>query len=268
MSQEIQEKPEGNTKTSGSKNQLYVWFLTIPYGEYKLIQISQLFKSIAKKFTFQVERGTENGYEHWQAVISLKNKEYFATVKNMLSSKAHIEPCKDGYFAAANYCSKEDTRFLGPWTEASNFILDPMEGLRLMPWQDKVIKIIKEPVHDRTIYWFWESVGGIGKSTFAKHLCIQYNAIYVNGKANDVKCAISFLIKNGQKVPIVIFDFPRTVEGYVSYDAIESIKNGIFFNSKYESGMVLFDKPHIFCFANFLPDTNKLSKDRWNIVNI
>lgn len=70
------------------------------------------------------------------------------------------------------------------------------------------------------------------------------------------------------ELDICIMDFPRTVEGYVSYSAIEEIKNGMFFNGKFESSMVMFNTPHIVIFANFLPDTSKLSKDRWVIENI
>ena len=51
----------------------------------------------------------------------------------------------------------------------------------------------------------------------------------------------------------------------MSYDAIESIKSGIIFNSKYETGQKMINPPHIIVFSNFLPDVSKLSEDRWNI---
>ena len=60
-------------------------------------------------------------------------------------------------------------------------------------------------------------------------------------------------------------DFTRDVEEYVSYQAIEAIKNGIFYNTKYESKMITYNSPHVIIFANFFPDITKLSSDRWVI---
>ena len=50
--------------------------------------------------------------------------------------------------------------------------------------------------------------------------------------------------------------------------SIEEIKNGCFASSKYESKMVIMNSPHILCFANELPDTQKLSRDRWNLHDL
>ena len=77
---------------------------------------------------------------------------------------------------------------------------------------------------------------------------------------------MEYLKKN--KLKIVMIDLTRCIENYVSYQGIEEIKNGIFYNTKYESGMVLFDSPHIIIFANFPPEEGKLNADRWNIVNL
>lgn len=91
------------------------------------------------------------------------------------------------------------------------------------------------------------------------------NAIYVQGKASDIKAAI---VAMAVKPTIVIFGLPRSMEDYVSYEAIESVKDGIFFSGKYESGMCLFKPPHILIFANFMPDESKLSSDRWRITRL
>ena len=39
-------------------------------------------------------------------------------------------------------------------------------------------------------------------------------------------------------------------------------------NTKYETGMKLFNSPHLIVFSNFYPDTDKLSADRWKIALI
>ena len=97
----------------------------------------------------------------------------------------------------------------------------------------------------------------------------QMNAICVGGKAADAKCIIASVVqKTGECPPIVIIDIPRCNGGFVSYQAIESIKNGIMVSTKYESGMVRFNKPHLLIFANEPPNMEKLSKDRWVVTEL
>lgn len=132
----------------------------------------------------------------------------------------------------------------------------------LRPWQQKVIDFIETEPDNRSIHWYYDSIGKMGKTVLCKHIVCNYNAIYVQGKAADIKSAICVMDK---KPTIVLFGLPRSSEDYVSYDAIESCKDGIFFSGKYESGMCVFKPPHILIFANFKPDETKLSSDRWNV---
>ena len=64
------------------------------------------------------------------------------------------------------------------------------------------------------------------------------------------------------------FQFSTHIRGAVSYNAIEQLKDGLVFSSKYEGGVKMFNPPHVIIFANWLPDVKTLSEDRWNIVNI
>lgn len=71
---------------------------------------------------------------------------------------------------------------------------------------------------------------------------------------------------NGIAPKIILIDLPRTFnKDYLSYSGIEEIKNGMFFNTKFESDMVIFNRPHIFVFSNGHPDVSNLSLDRWKI---
>lgn len=106
----------------------------------------------------------------------------------------------------------------------------------------------------------------MGKTTLAKHLCLKYKneIIFLSGKANDIKYAV-FEFTKKKTLRCAIFHYTRSNEQFVSYEAIESIKDGIFFNNKYESAQVIYDCPHIIVFANFQPNYGSLSKDRWKI---
>jgi len=131
-------------------------------------------------------------------------------------------------------------------------------------WENDIVKIIQSHPDDRKIYWYVDKAGGAGKTSFSKYLVLNHNAGYVSsGKPNDIKfyCA-------GDDAEIYVFDYPRSIEGSVSYQAIEEIKNGIYFVGKYESQKICRNPPHVFVFANFYPDLEKLSVDRWVIVDI
>jgi hypothetical protein len=122
---------------------------------------------------------------------------------------------------------------------------------------------------DRSIHWLWDAKGKIGKTTIAKHLCLKDDEIiYVNGKAADIKSCIAKRLEAGKDLRGVIFGIPRTAQDYVSYAALEEIKDGICFSGKYESEMLMFNPPHIVVLANFPPDQSKLSMDRWEIKDL
>lgn len=136
-----------------------------------------------------------------------------------------------------------------------------MEGHRLKNWQYSLFKTFTQEPCPRTVHWLYDTVGNTGKSWFSRWLVLLMKAVrFENGKNADIKYAY-----NGEK--IVVFDYARTIQDRVNYEAIESIKNGIYFNSKYMSGMRVYGHPHLICFANFLPDMSKLSEDRWDIMN-
>ena len=53
------------------------------------------------------------------------------------------------------------------------------------------------------------------------------------------------------------------------FSSIESLKNGLLFSGKYESGQLVTPNPHVIIFSNWLPpNPRKLSRDRWNIFRI
>jgi hypothetical protein len=215
------------------------------------------------KYVAQEEIGI-NGNKHIQGYISFKNQRSFNTVKALFEG-AHLEIPKS-HIAAMNYCKKFDTRN-GEQINNINkpLIKDPLEGLTYYDWQQNIINIIESDPDNRTIHWFWEPNGNIGKTTFCKHLALKYKGtIVLSGKASDAKYGVFCYLKK-HSLNIVIFHFVRSNENYVSYEAIECIKDGLFYNVKYESDMCLYNNPHVLIFSNFEPDIDKLSKDRWNV---
>lgn len=257
VSQILSEKPDGNTKSSGARNQLYRWFFTIPYEAISLSQLSQDLSTFCKKYTFSGEL-SKSGYKHWQGCFSLKEKMYFHTVKNIFPESAHLQACKD-WWKAVNYCKKEETHIEGPYDE--NTIFSHIElPKKLYDWQERIVHMANQKPNDRIIHWFWEENGCTGKTTLCKYLAVKYDAVVLNNCSTRDG---SFALPNNPK--IVVVNLTRSNEGHINYGLLEAIKDGLIFSPKYESKMKIFNSPHIFVFANCEPDTSMMSKDRWRI---
>ncbi len=263
----------GNTKHSPLTSKMRYRNLFFTFNNYELKDIDQMtsdFKGAGAEYLFQEEIG-KGGTKHLQGVAFFKQKKSFKQLKEF-NPKIHWEKLRNKK-AGIEYCRKTETRNGKQFTNMKlrKSIKDPLcEFIRdntLKPYQKEILNRIKNKPDDRKIYWFWDEAGNIGKTVLAKHICMNYNALYVTGKCADIKYGVVDFIKN-KDLDICLFGLPRTYEEYVSYEAIESIKDGIFYSGKYESGMVIFNTPHIIILANFPPNTEKLSKDRWVIKEI
>lgn len=212
------------------------------------------------------------GTPHLQFCCRFANQRSFDKLKEQFP-KVHWEIAKDWNKVFA-YCQKKDTQ-VEPGVVGHRLLRpppnDPLEGLELRPFQKFVLKLLEENPDSRTIYWIYDEYGNTGKTYLAKSLSINHpgSTTMVTGKANDCKYGIvKFLENEYNDLKVVFFDFPRSLEHFVSYQAIEEIKNGYFFSGKYESNCLIFNCPHVIVFANFLPNETQLSSDRWCVYEI
>lgn len=128
--------------------------------------------------------------------------------------------------------------------------------------------MVKKEASQRQVYWYWDKDGNCGKTTLAKHLKILYGKrlLYLNGMSRDVLFALAKRIDKGIDVEIVIFGLSRQDKNGCSYKSIEIIKDGLGFSGKYESCEILMNNVHVIVFANFEPEYEKLSTDRWKVI--
>ena len=149
-------------------------------------------------------------------------------------------------------------------------------NITLRPFQQDIVDIANGPADRRTIHWIYESEGNAGKSILAEYLHIFKGAIVTGGSPSDMRYAITrWQNIVGFYPAIIIVDLARSDNfTLASAKGLESIKNGLFFSCKYESGMThSLHKSHIFVFANKDPRKykyfkNLLSADRWAIYTI
>lgn len=225
-------------------------------------------------YVFQEEICPSTGTPHLQGVIKFPNP-VFTSFQNEFNKKIHWERCRS-WPKSKLYCCKLDSRSGDVFTNVQGLVIkkppkDPFDINIATDWQKNVLSLIKSEPDFRTINWYWESDGNVGKSCLTRHILLtnRNSALCVGGSSRDILYGVMNFVKDEKNdFKILLIDIPRSSFDNVSYKAIEQIKNGYFYNCKYESEMVIFDPPHVIVFCNFPPNENNLSVDRWNIVDI
>ena len=238
-------------------------FVVNNYSEQDIEIMKEYLDTNNCQYYFQEEVG-EKGTPHLQGIIMFKHaRDKKAIIKKSLGDKISLRKVRN-LNACKNYVKKKGGGSFWSNMDEVEVIEDYWDPKLEKPWQTKVLAICAGKVDSRAIYWFWESKGNVGKTTLARHMCMtDKRCLYVCGKIDNIKFAFATMKK---KPRVVIWDLSRTQR--ISYTAIEQIKNGIFFSQKYESGQVIYNKPHIIIFANWEPEYDSLSEDMWRVERI
>lgn len=257
---------EGNTDTSSSTNnkskqpvrrKFYCGTL-FKYEEIGIIGIENRLREICKKYILGKETCPTTGNKHLQIYFELNKPMRITELK--IPGNPHLEACLGTEEQNTKYCQKENDYIKYGFPKPIK-IIDT-----LYPWQKNIEDIVLGEVNERTIYWFYDTIGNKGKSALVKYLVVKYNCLFCQGgKESDIMNLV--FNRDMDSTNCVIFDIPRAHKGNVSYASLENIKNGLICNTKYETGVKIFNSPHIICFANFPPSKpEELSNDRWCIT--
>lgn len=165
------------------------------------------------------------------------------------------------------YCSDKDKRKGRVWANAWNISSDvnALTYDQLRPWQKEIYDNLLTEPDDRTINWVCDTAGNQGKTALCKSIIANFTDVLFLSSSNT-KDACHQIIKREKPYKIALVNLPRQAEGHVSYAAYESIKDGLVYSGKYDGGHKLFRSPHLYIFANWKPDVQALSQDRWNII--
>ena len=117
----------------------------------------------------------------------------------------------------------------------------------------------------RELLWVWDIIGNIGKTWLAKMLVVEHGAMYVGG--SEVRDILFQVAAAAVPPEIIIYNIPRS-HGEINYEALESLKDGLFHAGKYKSNQCAMNNPRVLIFANEPPDFNAVSSDQWRVLNV
>lgn len=254
-------------------SQCCVWDITIPADKAVLEDLKKWMKTNCKSYAFQLERGSETGYVHYQCRISLKEKDRLSGVKRLLAiEEAHLCPTSDANKANMFYVMKEDTKIDGPWTDKDEEPLYIPRQIRditaLRPWQQSLISD-KDVWNTRSINILIDKMGNIGKSILKTWI-----GVHQIGRSlpfsNDYKDFMR-MVMDTPKRKLYIIDVPRAIrkeQVHSFFSGIETLKDGYAYDDRYKFREEYFDCPNIWVFMNTLPDRRYMSFDRWNLWEV
>ena len=253
---------EGNTNPRLRK----VCFTLNNYSEEEYTQILNSFNGM--KYTIGKEVG-EEGTPHLQGYVEFGRQLSFKQLKK-INERAHWEKPRGNKEQNQKYCSKEGD-FVDTFPiPREKRLLVKYDDVVWKEWQQTVIDIISEEPDNRTIHWFYEEDGNVGKSFLCKYLYLKHDAIICSGKKDDVFNQVkNWMDLRPYEFPrVVLCDIPRSAAGFINYSVFEKLKDGLLYSGKYEGGVCALDNIHLICFANDEPTYYEVSEDRWNIMKI
>lgn len=131
-------------------------------------------------------------------------------------------------------------------------------------WQADLNHSLLLEVNDREIIFVVDYVGNSGKSWFAHDYChLHDNAqVLTPGKKADMAYALDATIR------VLFVDVPRCKSETLQYDFLEDVKNRHVFSTKYEPIVKRLNKVHVVVLMNESPSMDKLSADRYKVINL
>lgn len=240
--------------------------------------LEEKFENICDKYIFAEEYGKSGNTRHIEGgFILLSDRMRRSAIQNIFKfsdcqkSTGTKKTREFKWNKLVGYCVKECNDIRANFKVPRAVQIIPKDILR--PNQQRIVDLFKDPCPPiwearGLLYWFWEEEGGWGKSVVCLWMVDHMNAFVCSGANKDILYGFKEQVENGNTPDIIVFDIPRCNNNHVSYQAIESIKTGVFYSPKYESNMIRFNPPHVICFSNEKPELSEMSHDRWRIEEL
>lgn len=134
-------------------------------------------------------------------------------------------------------------------------------------WQTELHrKLTQDEADDRTVDFYIDEEGGKGKTWFCRYMMTEYPddvQILGVGKKEDIAHMLD------ENKSIFLFNVARTQMEFLSYPLLESLKDRMVLSGKYNSRMKTWTKKvHVVVLGNEMPNMDKMTADRYNIIEI
>lgn len=267
------------------ENPVYIFAFTLSIADKEPLEYEECRKALmlwlnhqCENWIFQLEcTWPEDGdpNPHYQGYLNLKKKNRSGALKNSIKSifpAIHFSPASNtGKLALQSYVMKTDTRMDGPWGKRAIYTgRDIWPEEKWPQWQvDLKNYLLTELPDERVIQWIFDDKGGQGKSKFVKWIEWQKH-----GMGFDYESAqnLKFVVCENPPQRVYLFDCTKSAPKGIAieelYCALEAIKNGRIRHGKYKGGAIMMDTPHVVVFANFKPDSTKMTQGRFNVIDI
>lgn len=198
----------------------------------------------------------KGGYKHYQ--VRLTTGASFESLKQAFP-QAHIEKASEDFSyerKEGNFWSSEDT----------NAVRKCRYG-RLDSNQKRILNRVRHG-NDRCISTVYDPRGSLGKSFLCRHLYERGMAFYCPPTIDSVKGIIQFIASGYRKEDIIIIDIPRSWKWSEQlYAGVEAIKDGLIYDTRYSAKIRDIWGVKVLVLTNTMPKLDKLSKDRWDIID-
>ena len=260
---------------------LFFWDFRMNEDYATLDQLKEFMPQFAKKFVFQLEKGEDNDYKHWQGRMSLHKKARQPSVRALFTQNGMKDPnyCQPTHDTSTfSYVMKTQTRILGPFRDGEKIQRVPeqyqLDPTKFYPYQ-KVIYDSYNVSDDRIINFVYCPDGNFDNSCICHYMSFSGMG-YTVPPFNDAKRLMAFVCdtlyeKKIYEPRMFFVDLPRAMKQCKlagMYAVLESIKKGVVYDSRYHARKFYFDSPQIWVFSNEKPYLRSLSKDRWKIWKV
>lgn len=201
---------------------------------------------------------TENRNDTWEVLKTAVREE-----NRMLTEREIIENHLPIY-RQASFDYAVIQKIMAAWLEIGDL---PVPRGEPRPWQQALIDAVTDPCDDdRSVLFYVDPEGGEGKSWVSRYLAAtlpERVQILGVGKRDDM----AYMIDPSKD--IFIIDCPRSQSEHLQYSILEMLKNQYVVSNKYKSRCkVILKQPHVIVFMNEDPNREKLSEDRYIVMQL
>lgn len=236
------------------------------------VRLSQLRQVISDRAHFEVAKFPEKAADYCKkdgdfiefGVLSLSKGKRTDIDSFKDDVKAGVLSVKELREAHSTVFAKY-SQFCTQYIQDNNSVLD-VEAHVLYGWQESLFQELKQEADPRQIIFCVDLVGNSGKSWFCHYTSgvLPNVQVLLPGRKADMCMMVDLDAR------IIFVDATRSKQGeYILYDFLEELKNRYIFSSKYHSVLKCLKKtPHVVVMMNEQPDMNKLSVDRYYIMEV